>query len=117
MDSDQQSPQPVNNHRQSVGAGQVARKIAQIVWLLTVLILLVLAVRVVFSLIGANTDNQFASFIYAVSEPFVDPFRGLLQVSEFQIGVSRFEFETIVGMFVYLIAGWAVTAVVKVLQR
>jgi YggT family protein len=117
MDSDQQPSQQLNNQRPGVGAGQVARKVAQIVWLIVVLIVLILAIRVVFSLIGANTDNQFASIIYSISEPFIVPFRGLLQVGEYQLGVSRLEFETLVAMFVYLLAGWGITAVVKVLSR
>jgi uncharacterized protein YggT (Ycf19 family) len=87
---------------------------AKIIWLVVVVVLLLLAIRVVFSLIGANPDNQFASFIYAVTTPLVEPFKGLLQVGEYQIGVARFEFETLVAMFVYLMAGWAITAVIRI---
>lgn len=116
MDQDQR---PVASEVRSPAPrpGYVAAKIAQVIWLIIVLILILLAIRVVFALIGANLDNAFASFIYNVTEPFVLPFRGLLQVGEVQYGVSRFEFETLVAMFVYLMVGWGITAAVKVLSR
>lgn len=104
-------------HRSSLRPGHVFSKLAQIVWLVVVLIVLLLIVRVVFALIGANAENEFASFIYGVTVPFVEPFRGLLQVGEYQIGVSRMEFETVIAIFVYLVAGWGITAAIKVLGR
>jgi uncharacterized protein YggT (Ycf19 family) len=96
------------------GPSQIMMAMAKIVWLIVVIILLLLAIRVGFSLIGANPDNQFASFIYAITTPLIEPFRGLLQVGEYRIGVARFEFETLVAMFVYLMVGWAITAVIRI---
>ncbi|RYF29738.1 MAG: YggT family protein [Chloroflexi bacterium] len=95
----------------------VISKIAQIIWLIVVAIVIFLVIRVVLSLVGANQDNDFASFIYNITFSFVEPFRGLLQVGEYQIGVSRLEFETIVAIFVYVLAGWGVTAAINVLRR
>lgn len=95
----------------------VAAKIAQIVWLIIVIIVIFLSIRVVFALVGANLENPFASFIYAVTEPFVAPFRGLLQVSQVEYGVARFEFETMIAIFVYLMLGWGITALINVLTR
>lgn len=97
--------------------GYAAAKVAQIIWLIIVIILILLAIRVVFALIGANLENPFASFIYSATELFVEPFRGLLQVGEIQYGISRLEFETLVVMFVYLMVGWGITAVIRVLGR
>lgn len=97
--------------------GYVGAKIAQVVWLLIIIILVLLAIRVLFALLGANLDNAFASFIYSVTEPFVVPFRGLLQVGEVQYGVSRFEFETLVAMVIYFLAGVIVSTAAKVLGR
>ncbi len=109
---------PLPEHREpSIRPGRILSKLAQVVWLVVVIIVLLLIVRVVFALIGANAENQFASFIYGVTVPFVEPFRGLLQVGEYQIGVSRMEFETVIAIFVYLVAGWGITAAIKVLSR
>lgn len=96
--------------------GNVGAKIAQVVWLVVVIITIFLAIRVVFALLGANLENPFAAFIYNLTEPFVWPFRGLLQVGQVQYGVSRFEFETMVAIFVYMLAGWGITAVIRTLS-
>lgn len=108
-----------SQYRRSGGIrpGSIAATIAQIIWVCIVFIVIVLILRVILSLIGAVQENDFASFIYSVTGPFIEPFRGLLQVSEYQVGVSRLEFETIVAIVVYLLAGWGVTAVVQALRR
>ena len=126
MDPNQQPYEPTRNNtpilppssgRRAPGIGQVVSKIAQIIWLITVIIVILISIRVVFALIGANAENQLASFVYSASEPFVEPFRGLLQVGQFQVGVSRFEFESVIGIFVYLLAGWGITAAISILKR
>lgn len=99
------------------GIGPIVSKIAQIIWLFVVAIVIFLVIRVVLSLIGANLDNDFAAFIYAITFAFVEPFRGLLQVGEYQIGVSRLEFETIVAIFVYVLAGLGITTAINILRR
>ncbi len=76
-----------------------------------------LLLRVVLSLIGANEANAFASFIYGLTDLFVAPFRGLLQTGEFQAGVSRFEFETLVAALVYTLLGWGITAGVNLAKK
>lgn len=117
-DEPNRTPRPLLEHRQSsLHPGRIFSKLAQIIWLVVVVIVLLLLIRVVFALIGANAENEFASFIYGVTVPFIEPFKGLLQVGEYQIGVSRMEFETIIAVFVYLIAGWGITAAIKVLGR
>jgi len=92
---------------------QQVSKIAQVVWFITGIILAILALRVVLALVGANLNNAFASFIYGLSEPFVAPFRGLLQIGEFHAGVSRFELETVVAMIVYVLVGWGIASAVR----
>lgn len=108
---------PVHQPSKRTSIGPIISKIAQIIWLIVVTVVIFLIIRVVLSLIGANPDNDFASFIYNITYSFVEPFRGLLQVGEYQIGVSRLEFETIVAIFVYVLAGWGITAAINVLRR
>lgn len=109
--------QPQYRRSNGVRPESIAAKIAQIIWVFIVFIVVVLVIRVILSLIGAIQENDFASFIYNVTGPFIEPFRGLLQVSEYQVGVSRLEFETVVAIVVYLLAGWGVTTVVQALRR
>lgn len=92
-------------------------KVNQIIWFIFGVLIVLIALRVVLSLIGANADNQFANLIYSVTNIFVSPFRGLLQVGEFQAGVSRFEFESIVAILIYSLLGWGITAAVNLVKK
>lgn len=92
-------------------------KVAQIVWFITGFIVVLLLVRFILALLGANLENGFASLVYMLSEPFVAPFRGLLQIGQFQAGVSRFEIETLLASLVYLLIGWGITKAVKLASR
>ncbi len=92
---------------------QQVSKAAQVVWFIVGIIIAFLALRFVLALLGANLANGFASFIYTLSDPFVAPFRGLLQVGEFQAGVSRFELETIIAILVYALVGWGIASAVR----
>lgn len=96
---------------------QQVSKAAQIVWFIIGVIVSLLALRIVLALLGANLNNAFASFIYDITEPFVGPFRGLLQIGEFQAGVSRFELETVVAILVYLLIGWGIASAVRLASK
>ncbi len=96
---------------------QKVSKVAQVVWFIVGVIVAVLLLRVVLALIGANLDNGFANFIYTVTDPFVAPFRGLLQVGEFKAGVARFELETLVAAIVYLLIGWGIASAVRLAKK
>lgn len=102
---------PTQPHNRAVS------KAAQIIWFIVGLVFAILLVRFVLALLGANLDNAFASFTYAITEPFVAPFRGLLQISEFQAGVSRFEIETLLAAFIYLLIGWGIVKAVELARR
>lgn len=92
-------------------------KVNQVIWFLIGVLIALLLLRVVLSLIGANAENSFASFIYSLTSPFVSPFRGLLQVGEFQRGVSRFEFETLIAAAIYALLGWGITAGINLFKK
>ena len=79
----------------------------RVVYLLLGILEAILAIRVVLSLLGANPDNPFASFIYNISAIFVAPFFGLFGY-QFTYGVARLEIETLVGMAVYALIAWGI---------
>src|SRR5690242_5162443 len=54
-------------------------RIVHILYYLFGILELLLAVRVVLHLLGANAENGFANFIYGLSAPFVALFASLLQ--------------------------------------
>lgn len=80
---------------------------ARIVSLIGGIIMGLLALRFILSLLGANRGNAFASFIYNVSHPFVAPFFGLFNYQE-QIGVVRFEFETLIAIAFWGLVTWMI---------
>jgi len=88
----------------SVGGSVLA---ARIVWYIAGILLVILAFRFVLTLLGANSTNGFANFIYNVSHPFVAPFFGLFGY-KLQYGASHFETYTLVAMAVYAIVAWGI---------
>jgi len=91
-----------------------AYQINRIIWYFFGLLEGLLAIRFALRAIGANPDNGFASFIYAVTGPFVAPFNSL--VAEPAAGGAVFEITTLVAMFIYLLLGYAVTKLVAILM-
>ena len=92
-------------------------KVVQVIWYIVGLLVVLLAVRFILALLGANLDNSFAQFIYQLTDPLVAPFRGLLQIGQFQAGVVRLEIETILAALVYGLVGWGITAAVSLAEK
>jgi hypothetical protein len=100
-------------HEQGRGQRFATFKATQIIWLLLTLLEAVLALRVVFKLVGVNAANPFATLLYGVTGLFVAPFASLTKAPAFDGMV--FEFSTIIAMIVYLLIAWACERIVYVL--
>lgn len=87
--------------------------VARIVYTIGGIIMTILGVRFALSLLGANRANDFASFIYSISHPFVAPFFGLFNYQE-QIGVVKFEFETLVAIMFWGFITWLIVRLVTI---
>lgn len=86
---------------------------ARIVWFFAGLLLAIIALRFVFSLLGANRGNGFADFIYDTSHPFVSPFFGLFSYDPVY-GRSHFELYTLVAMIVYYFIAWGIARLITI---
>jgi uncharacterized protein YggT (Ycf19 family) len=84
---------------------------ARVIWYVAGIVLTLLAFRFILTLLGANSANAFAGFIYNVSHPFVSPFFNLFGYN-LQYGVSRFETFTLVAMIVYTAIAWGLARLV-----
>ena len=82
-------------------------RIVNIVYFLFGALELLLAIRVILQLIGVNPSNGFASFIYALSTPFVALFASLMQNPTLG-GTSVLEITTLIAMLVWGIVAWLV---------
>lgn len=89
---------------------------ARVVSIIGGLIMFVLALRFLLSLLGANSANAFASFIYNVSRPFVAPFFGLFNYQP-QIGTVRFEWETLVAILFWGAVTWFIVRLITIGDR
>ena len=87
-------------------------KATQLIWLLLTLLEAVLALRVVFKLIGVNAANPFATLLYGFTHFFVAPFASLTGAPSAEGMVL--EISTIIAMIVYLLIAWALERIVYV---
>lgn len=91
----------------------VTFKVTQLIWLLLGFLEALIALRVVFKLIGVNAANSFAAFLYGVTEIFVAPFASLVGAP--QAGGMVLEISSILAMVIYLLIGGALARLVSVL--
>ncbi len=111
-----QQKQELNLHEQERGiaaANQNASiaRIVNVVYFLFGALELLLAVRVILHLIGANENNGFASFINGLSAPFVALFANLVQNPVLST-TAVLEINTIIAMIVYAAVAWLVGHVI-----
>ncbi len=84
----------------------------RVVWFIAGVLLVILGLRFVLTLMGANTSNSFANFIYNTSHPFVAPFFSLFNYKHYSYGTSHFEVYTLIAMLVYALIAWGITKLV-----
>ena len=74
----------------------------------------IMGLRFIFRLLGANPDNAFVSFLYNLSFIFVTPFNGIF--NDQTIGrISVFEVSTLIAMVIYALIAWGLASLVRVL--
>jgi YggT family protein len=97
------------NERSVAAANQnssVAR-IVNIVYYLFGALELLLGIRVILHLLGANAENGFANFIYGLTSPFVAIFASLLQ-NPVLSPTATIEITTLIAMIVYAVLAWLI---------
>ena len=92
-------------------SGHTQNVAARAIWFVAEVLLVLLVFRFVLSLLGANTTNSFANFIYTASHPFVAPFFGLFSYQQ-TYGVAHLEIYTLVAMAVYALVAWGLVKLV-----
>lgn len=69
-----------------------------------------LGLRFILRLLGANPEADFVSWLYAMSDPLLDPFRGIFPtVVEGQFII---EFSTLFAILIYALVAWLLTQLV-----
>ena len=76
----------------------------------------ILALRFIFRLLGANASSGFIQFLYSLSALFVGPFNGIFNDQGLgQTQTHVFETSTIVAMLVYALIAWGIVSLGRVM--
>jgi uncharacterized membrane protein len=85
----------------------------RIVWTILGILEVLLALRFVLKLIGANPNSGFAVFMYGLTGVFTAPFTGL--VSTWVSGETVLEVTTLIAMAIYALLFWGVVRLIPIL--
>ena len=106
------SAPPVAEHVESTiadpyaGRRESAYKVQQGIYILFGFIEVLLAIRFILRLFGANAQAGVAQLIYGVTGPLVAPFQGLF--GTVQVEGSVFESQSLVALVVYALVAWLI---------
>ena len=89
------------------------RRTVEVVWYLTGFLEVLLALRILFLLLGARY-NPFTMFLYAITAPFVLLFRGTLITP--LVGRSYFDTSAAVAMVAFFFLAWGAVALVRLFR-
>ena len=94
------------------GRRQRLAKITQIAWLVTSVLEVLIGIRVVLKLLGANPQAGFAQFIYGITAVFLAPFAALFPAPS--ASGSVLELSSLVAMLVYALLAWGIIRIMWV---
>jgi len=83
------------------------------IWLVLGIVEIIIGLRVLLLLIGANPESPFAAFIYDLSAIFLLPFAGLVGAPA--AGGMVLELSSIIAMLVYALLAWVIDRIVWVI--
>jgi uncharacterized protein YggT (Ycf19 family) len=92
--------------------------VSRVIWFLVGLMSILLAIRFVLLLTGANESAGFAQLIYGLTGWMVAPFAGLFGRPLTYPGAAStgiVEFESLVAIVVYVLIGWLVTKLAQLM--
>lgn len=84
----------------------ILSRVIRIISYLVSALLVLLSLRFLLRLSGANPENLFANFIYNLSEPFFAPFSNLFTNPGDLGGMNVFDVNVLVAMGAYALLGW-----------
>lgn len=92
---------------QSTSTASSAVILKRVVWYIAGVIIALLAIRIILLLLGANRENEFVDFVYALSEIFAAPFYGIFSYQP-AYGHSTLELSSLVAIAVYALIAWGI---------
>jgi len=92
-----------------------ASRAYEAVYVIFAIVLGAIFIRVLLKVLGANTAVAFTQFMYAVTDPLLAPFRGLLPT--FVSGRTIFETSSLFAILIYGLIGIALARLVSLMFR
>ena len=90
--------------------------VSRVIYFLLAVLVVIIGLRFLFLLLGANQTNAFISFLYSLSFVFVAPFKGIFNDPSIgRTGVSVFEVSSIIAALVYALIAWGIVSLVRIL--
>jgi hypothetical protein len=83
----------------------------QIIWYVFYIIEVIILLRFLLKLIGANPAAVFTDLVYRLSYPLVAPFLYVIRATSLEapsVGQGVVEWSTLLALFVYWIIAWAI---------
>ncbi|ACB00681.1 MULTISPECIES: YggT family protein [Cyanophyceae] len=97
------------------------RRIENSIYILVGLLEVLLVLRFFLRLSGANPENTFAKFIYALSGPFVSPFSTLfispVERTDATLGTNIFDVNLLIAIVIYALLGFLASWIVRYIYR
>jgi uncharacterized protein YggT (Ycf19 family) len=90
-----------------------ARRAFEMIYLVFAVIDVLILLRVLLKVLGANMGVPFTGFVYGVTNPLLGPFRDLLPT--IVSGTSVFEMSAVVAFIVYALIGYVLARLVAIM--
>lgn len=109
----------VNNYGQPVAvAASPLVPIRRAIWLIFGVIIALIGIRLIFLALGANEGNGIVDGIYAITEPFVAPFRGIFSIDQIRpVGRSVFDVAAVIAIIGWLLVAILINAILRIPDR
>ncbi|HEX6656365.1 MAG TPA: YggT family protein [Candidatus Limnocylindria bacterium] len=109
----------VNSYGQPVAvATSPLTPVRRAIWLIFGVIIALIGIRILFLALGANEGNGIVDSIYAITEPFVAPFRGIFSIDQIRpSGHNVFDFAALVAIIGWLLVAVLINAILRIPDR
>lgn len=84
--------------------------LTRVVWFVFGVIEVLIAIRFVLELLGANAAAGFVQFIYGLSGLFMAPFNAILGTA--RVSGATFEWSALLAIVVYALIAWGIVALI-----
>ena len=104
-----EQPQKVYNKKKTIF------RTYQVIWYVLGVIEVLLTIRILLKMLGANVSSPFVSLIYIITDPLAGPFSNIFGVSVSQEGAAL-EWSTFVAIIMYAVVAFALVQLMQLIK-